>query len=79
MSVRARLDPLLAEVLGRDAGDAPPDTPLFGGGLGLDSLTGMRLLAAIEREFGVDVARDDLALDCLESIDTLTNYLAARV
>ena len=79
MSMRARLDPLLAEVLGRDVGGAAPDTPLFGGGLGLDSLTGMRLLAAIDREFGVDVARDDFALDCLESIDTLTRYLAARV
>ncbi|HXM53786.1 MAG TPA: acyl carrier protein [Candidatus Dormibacteraeota bacterium] len=80
-AVRARLDPLLAAVLGRDPAEVAtmrPSLPLFAGGLGLDSLTGMRLLAAIDREFGVDVAAEDLALDCLESIETLTAYLAGR-
>jgi len=77
--VRARLVPLLAGALGRDAGEVAAlrdDTPLFGGGLGLDSLTGMRLLAAIWRELGVDVAETDLALDCLESVGTLRRHLA---
>ena len=77
--VRVRLTPLLAGVLGRDAGDVaalPDDTPLFASGLGLDSLTGMRLLAAIRDEFGVDVAETDLALDCLENVGTLTRHLA---
>jgi len=79
--VRARLEPLLAAVLERDHGEVtafPASLPLLAGGLGLDSLTGMRLLAAIDREFGVDVAADDLGLDCLETIDTLTRYLADR-
>jgi len=79
--VRARLDPLLAAVLARDPAEVaamPPSLPLLGDGLGLDSLTGMRLLAAIDREFGVDLAADDLGLDCLETIDTLSRYLAAR-
>jgi acyl carrier protein len=77
--VRARLAPLLAGVLARDAGDVaalPDGTPLFAGGLGLDSLTGMRLLAAIRDDLGVDIAETDLALDCLESIGTLTRHLA---
>jgi acyl carrier protein len=77
--VRARLAPLLAGVLGRDAGEVaalPDTTPLFAGGLGLDSLTGMRLLAAIRDELGVDVAETDLALDCLESVGALTRHLA---
>jgi acyl carrier protein len=77
--VRARLAPLLAGVLGLSAGDVaalPDDTPLFAGGLGLDSLTGIRLLAAIRDELGVDVAETDLALDCLESVGTLTRHLA---
>ena len=77
--LRARLAPLLGGVLGRDAGEVaalPDDTPLLAGGLGLDSLTGMRLLAAIQCELGVDVAETDLALDCLESLGTLTRHLA---
>jgi acyl carrier protein len=77
--VRARLAPLLAAALGLDAGAVaalPDDTPLFAGGLGLDSLTGMRLLAAIRDDLGVDVAETDVALDCLESVGALTRHLA---
>jgi acyl carrier protein len=76
--VRARLAPLLAEVLGRNTVDVaalPDDTPLFAGGLGLDSLTGVRLLAAIRDDLGVDVAETDLALDCLESVGTLMRHV----
>jgi acyl carrier protein len=77
--VSVRLLALLAAVLERDlveVASLAPDTPLFGGaGLGLDSLTGMRLLAAIQREFGVDLAAEDLALDCLQTIGTLTARL----
>jgi acyl carrier protein len=72
VTVSARLEPLLAEVVD---GEFSLSTPLVGGGLGLDSLTGMRLLAAVRREFGVDVAAEDLALDCLETVGTLTLFL----
>ena len=51
------------------------ETPLFGGGLSLDSLTGLELLAGIETIFGVDIASEDLNLDSLESIGTLVSYL----
>jgi acyl carrier protein len=80
--VRVRLAPLLAGVLGRDAAAVaalPDDTPLFAGGLGLDSLSGMRLLAAIRDDLGVDVAETDLALECLESVGTLTRHLAGAL
>lgn len=52
-------------------------TALFGGGLALDSLTGLELLTGVEQEFGVDVAAEDLNLDSLETIGTLTAYLSA--
>jgi acyl carrier protein len=80
--VRPRLLRLLAEVLERDPAelvDMGDETPLFGGPLGLDSLTGMRLLAGIEQELGVDVAADDLALECLETIGTLTEHVASTL
>jgi acyl carrier protein len=53
----------------------PDSTPLFGSGLSLDSLTGLELLAAIEQEFGVDIASQDLNLDSLQTIGTLIGYL----
>lgn len=76
---RVRL--LLAKVLDRDSADMMAlrdDAPLFGSGLSLDSLTGLELLAAIEAEFGVDIAAEDLNLDSLQTVGTLTAYLASH-
>ena len=53
------------------------DTPLFGRGLSLDSLTGLELLTGVEQEFDVDIAAEDLNLDSLETIGTLVAYLSA--
>jgi acyl carrier protein len=76
----ARVRALLANVLELDPGyvqGLPRKTPLFGAGLSLDSLTGLELLTAVEREFGVDIAAEDLNLDSLASIGTLIGYLEA--
>lgn len=80
--VRERLNGLLAEVLEQDPRNLaalPEDQPLFAEGLGLDSLSGVRLLAMIRTEFGVDIATEDLALESLASVGTLSRYLAERV
>ena len=71
---------LLAELTG-DARplDAPAETALLRDGIGLDSLGGTVLLTEIERRYGVDIAGEDLNLDCLASIGTLADYLAARL
>jgi acyl carrier protein len=66
---------ILAEVTGHPA-DLPPDTPLLGGGLGLDSATVVRLLATIRERTGVDVADLDLDLDALATLGTLTAFVA---
>ncbi len=70
---------ILAEVVG-DAGvlDLPAATPLLSGGLGLDSVTVVRLLAAIRDRTGVDVADLDLDLDALATIGTLTDFVTAH-
>ncbi|HET7079866.1 MAG TPA: acyl carrier protein [Chloroflexia bacterium] len=73
---------LLAAVLERPPADVaalPDSTRLFGPELNLDSFSGMTLLAAIERDYGLDLAADDLGLESLESIGTLAAYLAAHV
>jgi acyl carrier protein len=71
---------LLAELTGdsRPLG-APLDTALLRDGIGLDSLGGTVLLTEIERRYGVDIAGEDLNLDCLASIGTLADYVAARL
>jgi acyl carrier protein len=70
---------ILAEVVGdAAAGQLPADTPLLSGGLGLDSVTVVRLLSAIRDRTGVDVADLDLDLDALATIGTLTDFVAAH-
>ena len=70
---------ILAAVLDDPAvAELPPATPLLSGGLGLDSVTVVRLLAAIRERTGVDVADLDLDLDALATIGTLTDFVAAH-
>jgi acyl carrier protein len=57
----------------------PPDTPLFGQPLDLGSLSGARLLLAVRDRFGVDVAAEDLALDSLETIASLSEFVRVRL
>jgi|SRR5580692_2235681 acyl carrier protein len=55
------------------------DTPLFGDGVGLDSLTGTLLLRQVRQRFGVDVAAEDLNLDALATLGTLVTFVCGRV
>ncbi len=57
----------------------PDDTPLFKSGLGLSSLQGAELLRAIHEELGVDVAAEDIALESLETVGTLSRFVAVRL
>ena len=69
---------LLAEATGDpSAAELPADTPLLAGGLGLDSVAVVRLLAGITDTLGVDVADLDLDLDALATLGTLVSFVEA--
>jgi acyl carrier protein len=71
---------LLVQVTGRpELSDVPAQTALFGSGIGLDSLAGTLLLRQVQRQYGVDVAAEDLNFDSLESLTTLAAFIAARL
>jgi acyl carrier protein len=79
--IGGRVRALLALALEREPDEMrgmPDNTPLFGQGLSLDSLTGLELLTGIKEEFGVDIAAEDLNLDSLRTIGTLVDYLAGH-
>jgi len=70
---------LLVSITGRaELAGLPLDAPLLRDGAGLDSLSGTLLLAEIRRRLGVDVAAEDLNLDCLATLRTLAEFVAAR-
>jgi acyl carrier protein len=78
-AVADQLRSILAEVTGRaELVSIPAQTPLFGAGVGLDSLAGTLLLRQVHRRYHVDVAAEDLNLDCLETLGTLAAFIAAR-
>jgi len=70
---------ILAQATGREELRATSDeAPLFGAGVGLDSLTGVMLLREVHRRFGVDVAAEDLNLDALATLGTLAAFIEAH-
>ncbi len=78
--VAAELRLVLAEVTARpELAALPVQTPLFGGGVGLDSLAGTLLLRQVQRRYGVDVAAEDLNLDSLASLGTLAAFISERL
>ncbi len=58
--------------------DIAPDAPLFGDGLGLDSIDALELALAISREFGLEL-RSEEARDrqVFASLRSLTEYIDA--
>jgi acyl carrier protein len=78
-SVASELRQILAEVTGNPAVlGIPPQTALFGTGVGLDSLAGTLLLRRVRYQFGVDVAGEDLNLDALATLGTLAAFIEDR-
>ncbi|HJW09288.1 MAG TPA: phosphopantetheine-binding protein [Holophagaceae bacterium] len=50
--------------------------PLFGEGLGLDSIDALELVLGIEQVFGVKIEDEAAGLQAFKSVDALTAYIA---
>ncbi len=49
--------------------------PLFGDGLGLDSIDALELIVMIEREYNVKISDPSMGKEILYSVDTMANYI----
>lgn len=52
--------------------------PLFGGGLGLDSIDALELVIALEKEFGVRIPDSTVGKKVLVSVDTIVDYIKEK-
>jgi acyl carrier protein len=59
--------------------DISDDEPLFGGGLGLDSIDALEIVVMLESEFGIKVKNETSARDSFRSISTLANYVEQKL
>jgi acyl carrier protein len=70
---------LMIEVLnleGMDPGDIEPEAPLFGEGLGLDSIDALELAVAIATQYGVHLkAEDEETRQVSSSLRALTSHV----
>jgi len=66
--VRSLRLPITAEEIG-------DSTPLFGTGLGLDSIDVLELVLEIERSFGVAIADEQTGMKVLVSVDAIADFI----
>ncbi len=70
---------LLVEALnleGVNAADIEPEAPLFGDGLGLDSIDALEIALAISQKFGVQMqADDDQTRQAFATLASLTEFV----
>jgi acyl carrier protein len=53
--------------------------PLFGDGLGLDSVDALELVVALEKEFGLRIQSHEVGREAFGSVATLAGYVDARL
>lgn len=61
-----------------DPAEIPDDEALFGGGMDLDSMATLEIIAAIEEEFGITVEDAELTAELFESVEALAEYVATK-
>ena len=52
--------------------------PLFGDGLGLDSVDALELVVALEKEFGIKIKSQEIGREVFSSVSTLSEFIAGR-
>jgi acyl carrier protein len=75
---RSRIKQIIIEQLNLDGlsqDDIGDDDPLFGEGLGLDSVDALELVVALEKEFGVKIEGEDATREAFTSVSTLTDFV----
>lgn len=79
--IKARVKNVLAgSVLkGIDTRGLGDDTPLLDYGVGVDSVSRLELLVALEDEFGVRLDEAEITPQFFETVDSISDYISRRI
>ena len=80
-AVRSRIKHLLVNALhleGLTPSEIADDAPLFGEGLGLDSVDALELVVALEKEFGIRVQNHEVGKEAFASVSALAAFIDGR-
>ena len=58
--------------------DIQDNDPLFGDGLGLDSIDALELIVLLDKEYGIKLADPKLGKEIFQSIETMAQYVATN-
>ncbi len=54
------------------------DAPLFGDGLGLDSIDALELVLGLEQEFGIKVEDEEVGVKAFASVNALCDFIEQK-
>jgi acyl carrier protein len=63
---------------GMSPNDIEDGAPLFGDGLGLDSIDALELVIGIEKTFGVRIQDEDMGAKAFASVNALVDFLKEK-
>jgi len=81
-AIRSRIKHLLVSALhleGLAPADIADDAPLFGEGLGLDSVDALELVVALEKEFAIRIQSHEVGKEAFVSVSTLAAFIEGRL
>lgn len=76
LEIKESLKGFICSNLGVDADALEFDTPLFGDGIGLDSIDSIEMISFIDENFGVSMT--GVGREHFQTIDSLTNYIVSN-
>jgi acyl carrier protein len=79
-SLRGEVKALLASGLRLDLApaDIPDDSPIFGDGLGLDSIDALELVVLVEERFHVAIPDEEVGRRAFGSVSALVDFILAE-
>jgi len=77
-SIKERIKAVIIDSLGLEGmtpDEIGDDEPLFGEGLGLDSVDALELMVVLEKDFGVEIDDQELDPEVFASVNSLEKFI----